>query len=339
MKNSQDEEAKENSIFNILVTIGGVGIVSIIVVFAVYCLHIIINENKWDGWVAFGDYFGGILSPILAFAALIALLYSIHYQVNEFQKSTKQLEESAIALKSQNELIQQQNLEAINFHSKEAEIKKIDATNEFLLETIDSLQELLAIKRNYIDKLENHPVQRASITPPVLTNTRPRNPKISKLIFLEKGVILPRKKFPGDIIFLSCILNDYNTIIEMLKVRSDLHIEISQKPSEDASLMHEFSKIDSRTHNFFIMAGKIRGVKLIHLTEELINFINRTLKHLYSIIKELPDIAESFISPDALKEYNKVLRYELNTKQDELLKKEVPVNKVLYEQIISKQYI
>lgn len=58
---------------------------------------------------------GGFLGPILAFLALMALLYSIHYQYVEFQKSTRQLQESAIALNNQNELIQKQNFESTFF--------------------------------------------------------------------------------------------------------------------------------------------------------------------------------------------------------------------------------
>lgn len=92
MKNSQ-EEAIENCIVNHLITIGVVNILSIVIGVAVYYVHILINEKQIEGIAAFGEYFGGIFSPTLAFFALLALLISILYQVSEFQKSIKQLKE------------------------------------------------------------------------------------------------------------------------------------------------------------------------------------------------------------------------------------------------------
>lgn len=66
-------------------------------------------------WAWFGDYLGGILSPIFAFAGLLALLYSIHLQHNELRNSTEQLKISAGALVKQNNLIQKQNFEVTFF--------------------------------------------------------------------------------------------------------------------------------------------------------------------------------------------------------------------------------
>src|SRR5690606_20810677 len=48
-------------------------------------------------WGAYGDYFGGILNPIVAFAALVALLYGLSIQRKELQAAREQLKESAIA--------------------------------------------------------------------------------------------------------------------------------------------------------------------------------------------------------------------------------------------------
>ncbi|MXS82086.1 putative phage abortive infection protein [Nitrosomonas oligotropha] len=84
-----------------------------------FYLNILFNE-KLSGdpahWSAFGEYIGGILSPILAFLALIALLHSIRLQTAELNHSTEQLKKSAEALDNQNKLIQKQNFEATFFH-------------------------------------------------------------------------------------------------------------------------------------------------------------------------------------------------------------------------------
>jgi len=73
-------------------------------------------SEKQEIWGMFGDYFGGILSPIFAFYALVVLLYSIHLQKIELYNSTEQLKKSAEALEKQNRFIQKQNFEATYFH-------------------------------------------------------------------------------------------------------------------------------------------------------------------------------------------------------------------------------
>jgi hypothetical protein len=57
---------------------------------------------------AAGDFFGGILNPLVAFAALIALLYAIRIQKKELQLTTKALEDSSNALRGQERLYQRQ---------------------------------------------------------------------------------------------------------------------------------------------------------------------------------------------------------------------------------------
>jgi uncharacterized membrane protein len=44
-------------------------------------------------WGTFGDYFGGILNPVFAMLAFVALLWSISLQASEFQKAAEHLSE------------------------------------------------------------------------------------------------------------------------------------------------------------------------------------------------------------------------------------------------------
>lgn len=73
-------------------------------------------STEHTAWGEFGDYIGGLLSSIFAFAALIALLYSVLLQSEELNESTTQLEKSAQAFIDQNNLIQKQNFETTFFH-------------------------------------------------------------------------------------------------------------------------------------------------------------------------------------------------------------------------------
>lgn len=113
---------KNNSNPIYLYVISFMGFIACGIALAYYYLEIFVNKEFLKdqvqtqmSWAWFGDFLGGTLGPFLAFLGLIALLLSIHYQRIELEKSTKQLEESAIALKNQNDLIKKQNIEATFF--------------------------------------------------------------------------------------------------------------------------------------------------------------------------------------------------------------------------------
>ena len=203
MENSHN---KDNYKFN-LILIGIVGFLLTLSVAAFFFVHIIINAAFTEGqqytWVAFGEYFGGVLGPTLAFVALMALLYSIHYQITEFQKSTQQLKESSDALKLQNKLIQNQITEARDFHVKEKEIKKIDATNKLIMEVIRCFHDLLAITDNYRVNLPSDPVRRISCIPPIIAICRFVEPTFSDLHYLAKISLKYKSNSPANIIFIT----------------------------------------------------------------------------------------------------------------------------------------
>jgi hypothetical protein len=64
----------------------------------------------------FGDYFAGLLNPVLAFLGLIALLYTIHIQLKELHLTRAEMKESAGALKLQVDTMNVQRFEGTFFH-------------------------------------------------------------------------------------------------------------------------------------------------------------------------------------------------------------------------------
>ncbi len=98
-----------------------IGLVSICVLvacaaLAMYFLTFGYNvSTRQEIWAQFGDYVGGILNPIFAFVALIALLYTIVIQSRELRHSAEQLQKSADALRNQNKVLELQNFEATFF--------------------------------------------------------------------------------------------------------------------------------------------------------------------------------------------------------------------------------
>ena len=82
---------------------------------SVFGLSLNYSLGKIGSW---GDFLGGVLNPILSFLALIALLWTIKYQVEELTLTRKEVENSTSELRGSREaneqlvsVTQQQNLE------------------------------------------------------------------------------------------------------------------------------------------------------------------------------------------------------------------------------------
>jgi uncharacterized membrane protein len=99
------------------------GLILLMAVYAVYEVLSFYDVNfagkdnvMYSKWGTFGDYFGGVLNPILSFLALIALLLTIVLQSRELRLSREELEKSTDALEKQSETLKIQNFESTFFH-------------------------------------------------------------------------------------------------------------------------------------------------------------------------------------------------------------------------------
>ncbi|MEW4982974.1 MAG: hypothetical protein AB1Y26_07065 [Cycloclasticus sp.] len=90
------------------------GLVKVIAIFVVLCVCGVIFIYMYQFSISkgyglggttafgeFGDYIGGILNPILGFATVILLIFSIHIQMKELGDSTKALQASQAAMEAQ----------------------------------------------------------------------------------------------------------------------------------------------------------------------------------------------------------------------------------------------
>ncbi|MGB6327420.1 MAG: hypothetical protein WBF48_00715 [Halarcobacter sp.] len=135
-------------------------------------------SNDQEVWAQFGDYFGGVLNPVFAFLAFIALLITINLQnkaltqsKEELELTRKELEKSTKAQEAQSESLELQNkatkvqmfentfFKLLELHNKKYDLlnKNIDIYNNQILrenessETIDYM--LGKFKTNKTDEL------------------------------------------------------------------------------------------------------------------------------------------------------------------------------------------
>lgn len=78
----------KNKVHALLLGAAGAALLVILSVATVYVSyfssHIVVNQEKWG---QFGDYFGGILNPILSFMAFVAVLYNVKFGVSAEERS------------------------------------------------------------------------------------------------------------------------------------------------------------------------------------------------------------------------------------------------------------
>lgn len=97
-----------------LIFIGSIGILIIIIPILLYIIFFGINiSNDHQLWAESGDFFGGILNPILAFLSFIALLLTINIQIREHRATIHELEQTKKIHSEQSVIFSNQNLEII----------------------------------------------------------------------------------------------------------------------------------------------------------------------------------------------------------------------------------
>lgn len=136
----------------------------IIIILGIYFLNFefdsfLFSDNKGD-WGTFGDYMGGLLNPIFAFASFIALLYTIKLQRDELAATRKELarsakaqENSEKALAEQSQIFHQQQFESAFFLL----LEQINKAADKILSKIDNKIDSEKNSSNPLEKLyEEH---------------------------------------------------------------------------------------------------------------------------------------------------------------------------------------
>lgn len=80
-------------------------------------------SSKADDWGTFGDYFGGLLNPVVALAALMLLAWSIRLQKRELAETR----EALVAQAHSSQQLVQLNALAVMIESKNYQVAHLDA--------------------------------------------------------------------------------------------------------------------------------------------------------------------------------------------------------------------
>ena len=220
---------------------------------------------------------------------------------------------------------------------EEDEKVKINATNKLLLEAVDCLHNLQAMKHNYQEKLTDDPVQRLHCVPPILMHHRPSNPEFEGLFYLAKSKVLKNYTHQeiqdsfANIPRIKLIFENYNTAFEMWKTRNELARPIFEKiVSGNSSTAVANVYLDDIVRT----VGHAKIAQLIDLNEKVLSLTDELLTDFMKLMTELPKISEPLISKKVMEQYGKVFKHEFSPETQATVLSRVPVNKDALNKIL-----
>lgn len=138
------------------------GIITIVLVLYFSNFHVSVSVDNGD-WGTFGDFFGGILNPVIASFALYWLITSVNLQIQELKKTNEALEKTVETAEKQQNQASIQNFESLFFQLlktkndalDDIEYKKEQKNEKGETKKITILKSVDAIKQHIIDFKNN----------------------------------------------------------------------------------------------------------------------------------------------------------------------------------------
>lgn len=161
-RNDENEIAKlKQQMFYSKLIIGSIIILVLILYFSNF--HVSVSVDNGD-WGTFGDFFGGILNPVIASFALYWLITSVNLQIQELKKTNEALEKTVETAEKQQSQASIQNFESLFFQllkTKNDSLEDIEYKNQNYdyhenPTDITELKSVDAIKQHIID-FKNNP--------------------------------------------------------------------------------------------------------------------------------------------------------------------------------------
>jgi uncharacterized membrane protein len=137
VSNSSDPYKSTPTGGRFVITVVLIVIVLAVGVLSVYFANFNGEFGNQSDFGAFGDFLGGILNPILSFATLSLLIWSINIQIRELKATTLEFKRSAAA----QEAIDKNQKKELNFYQNKGEVefilnelKRLEGTKQKILE-------------------------------------------------------------------------------------------------------------------------------------------------------------------------------------------------------------
>ena len=101
------------------------GIIALVLIAYFSNFHVSVSVDNGD-WGTFGDFFGGILNPVIASFALYWLITSVNLQIQELKKTNEALATTVATAKEQQNQVSIQNFENLFFQLIKAKNESLE---------------------------------------------------------------------------------------------------------------------------------------------------------------------------------------------------------------------
>lgn len=206
---------------------------------------------------------------------------------------------------------------------------KMDISNKWTLIAENALASLVAIKTNYINELNDNPIQRALKVPTILHNAKPINEEVLDLIFL-----VPKKddEIAQDIKWrglprIRSMISNYNFLLSVWEKRNVVDRPIKVKLHQDYS---EVAFVEVSKEQVIDSVGIHSLIELVDLTQRTIKSTDELIIEFHDFVINFPDIAKGIIKTGKIKKYGSIITYK-SEENPNLLEKLEKAPEVDYE--------
>lgn len=187
------------------------------------------------------------------------------------------------------------------------QISNIDAINEMLLLACQARANLIALKSNYAQEIDDHPINRILTIPPIFFDNTILKFEMSRLSFLHSNQSTDKISKWINIVHISGVIKNYNFLLNIWGKRNELYEEfilpmISR--NHGGTIQHE---------NFIKEIGLGKVAEISDVTELAISLTDDLLIEICCFLEGFSQQSKEKINSKVTTKYRPILKINLPT--------------------------
>ena len=217
----------------------------------------------------------------------------------------------------------------------QVEKEKMNAANKWILIIEEAFTSLISIKGNYHGKLTANPVERLSLIPTMLGDSKSIDEDLSTLSFVvsKASTDVSNDTKWNQITRIRAMVNNYNTLLDIWGKRNQIERPFKEKIVADFSggAIAEVS-----IEQIIKCVGHVTFASLLELNEKAIKFTDDLIVEFNDFLLNFPEVAKSLIKTKRIKQHGSVFIYSNSENEQllDLLKKSPEVDYVSLSKLI-----
>ncbi|HCZ9037751.1 TPA: hypothetical protein O4F91_004413 [Vibrio alginolyticus] len=191
--------------------------------------------------------------------------------------------------------------------SNKAAISNIEAVNSILLSTCNARENLIALKGNYCNQIDSHPINRLLVIPPIFFDSNEIYIDAPKLSFLHAGKTSRNVPKWLNAARINGMFKNYNFLLEIWAKRNELYEEhllpiVCDKHAGQINHQELISELG---------LGKVAEIS--DVTEQAIMFTDDMLVEICCFLEAFSTLSKDTVNLKVSRRYREIFEFELPT--------------------------